>query len=104
MVATTVHVHVKAGHVEEFIAASLENHRHSVLEEGNLRFDILQQRDDPSRFTLFEVYRTDADIAKHKETAHYLRWKAIADPIMDTPRKGVAHTVLAPLEEPKWKC
>jgi (4S)-4-hydroxy-5-phosphonooxypentane-2,3-dione isomerase len=103
MIATTVHIHVKEGFIDTFIEASIDNHLHSVREEGNIRFDILQHKADPSRFTFYEVYRSEEDVLKHKETGHYKRWRTVVDPIMETPRQGVAHNVLAPLEESSWK-
>jgi len=52
MYVVCVHVHVKPDHREAFLAASLENARCTVLESGNLRFDVLQQAADPNRFVL----------------------------------------------------
>ncbi len=75
MVIVHVHVHVKADCVEAFRTASLENARNSVKEPGVARFDVVQQTDDPTRFVLVEVYRTPDDPARHKETAHYLKWR-----------------------------
>ncbi len=71
MFVVHVFVHVKPGSEEAFKAATLENARNSIQEKGIARFDVVQQQDDPSRFVLVEVYRTEADAAKHKETAHY---------------------------------
>ena len=42
MIASCVHVYVKKNHIEDFIKATVENHNQSVLESGNLRFDVLQ--------------------------------------------------------------
>ena len=86
MFVVHVFVHVKPGSEEAFKAATLENARNSIQEKGIARFDVVQQQDDPSRFVLVEVYRTEADAAKHKETAHYFAWRdAVAD-IMAEPR------------------
>ena len=43
----------------------------SIREPGIVRFDVVEQLDDPTRFVLIEVYRTEQDPAQHKETAHY---------------------------------
>ena len=75
--------------MEAFLQATLENARHSIEEPGVARFDVLRQNDDPTRFVLVEVYRTADDPARHKETAHYLKWRdAVAD-WMAEPRFGV---------------
>jgi autoinducer 2-degrading protein len=96
VVVTCVHVHVKPAHVQDFIRATLANHRGSVQESGNLRFDVLQSRDDPTRFLLYEAYASEEAAAAHKSTAHYLAWReAVADWISE-PRQGVAYLGLAP--------
>ncbi|MGI6340272.1 MAG: antibiotic biosynthesis monooxygenase [Bacteroidales bacterium] len=51
MIVTCVHVHVKPEAVESFIRLIVDNCRSSVQEPGNLRFDLIQQADDPCRFT-----------------------------------------------------
>jgi (4S)-4-hydroxy-5-phosphonooxypentane-2,3-dione isomerase len=97
-----VHVYVKAEHRDAFIQATLDNARNSTQEPGNLRFDVLQQADDPNRFMLYEVYQDAAAADAHKQTAHYARWR---DTVMDwmlEPRKGVRHVVLAPTEPEHW--
>lgn len=73
MLIVHVHAHVKPEFVEAFRTATAENARNSVLEPGILRFDVIQQADEPSRFVLIEVYRTVEATAAHKETAHYAR-------------------------------
>ena len=50
-----VDVHVKPEHVDAFIAATLANARHSVLEPGIARFDVVRDREDPTHFVLVEV-------------------------------------------------
>src|SRR2546430_16757170 len=48
-----------------------------VREPGIARFDVLQQHDDPARFVLVEVYRSESAPAPHKETAHYAKWREV---------------------------
>ena len=86
-----VFVHVKPDDVEAFRAASLENARNSVQEPGIARFDVLQQRDDPTRFLLVEVYRTPEDPARHKETAHYAAWRDTVADMMAEPRNAITY-------------
>ncbi len=95
MIATTVIVHVKPENVEDFKAISLYNHENSRKEPGNVRFDVLQSNDDPTYFTLYEVYKTPEDAKAHKETAHYKKWRETVEPYMACPRKGIGHTPLA---------
>jgi (4S)-4-hydroxy-5-phosphonooxypentane-2,3-dione isomerase len=81
-----VNLHVKPEHIDAFREATIENARNSIKEAGILRFDFLQQTDDPTRFALYEVYR-DADApAKHRETAHFNAWAAKAAEMLAEPR------------------
>jgi len=103
MIVTVVNVFVKAEHVDAFIEATLENHRRSRQEKGNLRFDVLRRRDDPCAFTLYEAYETDEAAAAHKTTAHYLKWRETVESWMARPREGLAHDVCAPQDLTEWK-
>jgi (4S)-4-hydroxy-5-phosphonooxypentane-2,3-dione isomerase len=102
MLIVHVYVHVLPGHVEAFIAASRENARHSVQEPGVVRFDLVQQEDDPTQLVLVEIYRTADDVARHKATAHYAAWRAAVDSMMASPRRSVKYRALAP-EPPQWE-
>ena len=97
MQVTIVHVHVKQDHIDDFIEASRLNHEASVIEPGNLRFDVLQSSDDPSRFVLYEAYRDDEEAAKHKQTEHYLTWRNTVADWMQKPRKGISYIGLFPV-------
>jgi quinol monooxygenase YgiN len=96
-----VFVHVKPEHVEAFKAASLENARNSVQEPGIARFDVIQQQDDPTRFVLVEVYRTPDDPARHKETAHYQKWRDTVADMMAEPRSSIKYINVFP-DEAGW--
>ena len=94
-----VHVHVKPEFIEAFKQASIDNASNSVKEPGIARFDVIQQAEDPTKFTLVEVYRTVEAPAAHKETAHYLRWRDTVAEMMAEPRQGVKYTNIFPTDE-----
>ena len=96
-----VHVsaHVKPEKVEAFKAATVENARNSKKEPGIARFDVIQQQDDPTRFVLVEVYRTSGDPARHKETAHYQKWRDTVADMMAEPRTSIKYTNVFPDEQ-----
>jgi autoinducer 2-degrading protein len=96
MIATCVHVKVKAERVDEFIAASKSNHLGSVAEEGNFRFDICQSDDDPTSFFLYEAYVSAEAAAAHKQTEHYNTWRDTVADWMAKPRQGIRYNVLLP--------
>ncbi len=97
-----VYVHVKPEHREAFIQASLENARNTVREPGALRFDVLQQADDPNGFVLYEVYVDESGAGAHKETPHYARWRDAVQPWMAEPRQGVKYNSLFPSAPEQW--
>ena len=96
MIVTCVHVHVKEPYIQAFVDASTRNHLASVQEPGNRRFDILQLKEDPTRFLLYEAYDSDEDAAKHKETPHYLKWRKTVADWMATPREGIKYNACWP--------
>ena len=96
MYIVLVHTHVKPEFLDAFRAASIENARNSILEPGISRFDVIQEVEDLTRFILVEVYRTPEDNAKHKETAHYARWRDTVADMMAEPRKGIKYSNVFP--------
>jgi autoinducer 2-degrading protein len=98
-----VHVfcHVKPEYVEAFKQACIDNARNSVQEPGIARFDVIQQQDDLTRFVLVEVYRTTDDPARHKETAHYARWRDTVADMLAEPRSSVKYANVFP-DEKGW--
>ena len=99
MLIVHVHVHVKPDRVADFIGASVENASNSIREPGIARFDVIQQNDDPTRFVLVEIYR-DADApARHRETAHYLKWRDTVETMMAEPRVRMTFRNVFPADE-----
>ena len=39
-----------------------------------MRFDLLQDRDQPNKFIFYEAYKDDEAMKIHKETPHYKAW------------------------------
>jgi autoinducer 2-degrading protein len=96
MIVTCVHIHVKPESVDDFIKASEENHLGSVQEPGNIRFDLIQQADDPARFMFYEAYVSEEAASAHKNTPHYLKWRETVQEMMAEPRKGIRYNILQP--------
>lgn len=96
MHATLIHIHVKPEYINAFIDATQTNHEASIVEPGNLRFDVMQAVDDPARFVLYEAYASTEHAAAHKQTAHYLEWRDRVAEWMVSPRQGVAYYGLFP--------
>jgi len=97
MITTIVYVHVNEKYITEFIEASILNNEASVKESGNMRFDILQDESNPSKFVLYEAYESKELAKLHKETEHYLTWRKTVEPWMAKKRLGVPYSAIRPL-------
>ena len=91
-----VTIRVKPDDVDAFITATIANATASLLEPGVLRFDFMRREDEPAEFQLVEMYRTAEDVAHHKTTAHYARWRDTVADMMAEPRRGVKYQLLSP--------
>ncbi len=96
LIVVHVNVHVKPDAVDAFRAATLPNGAASRKEPGVVRFDVVQDLEDPTRFVLVEVYRGEAGAAAHKETAHYRTWRDAVAPLMAEPRTPRRFAVVSP--------
>lgn len=96
-----VQIRLKPECIEAFKTATLANAHASIQEPGVVRFDVLQQADDPARFTLVEVYRSPADQLAHRETKHYPVWRDTVADMMAEPRVGVKFNNIFP-EDKNW--
>ena len=95
MIATLVFVNVIPEFTAEFEKITEYNHINSRKEEGNVRFDVLHDNNDPNKYVLYEVYRDKEAAAAHKETEHYKKWRDTVEPYMAVKRVGIGHTPLA---------
>jgi len=102
-VITHVYVTVKPGAEDEFIQCSIANAASSVLEPGNLRFDVLQNAGDPCKFVLVEVYATRDGPAAHKNTPHYTIWRREVEELMAAPREARRYVAKFPVAPTAWK-
>ena len=99
MIIVMVQVRVKPEAVQAFQSATRDNAEHSVEERGIARFDVAQDAEDPTRFVLFEVYRSEEAILAHKSTAHYERWRDAVAGMMAEPRSSRRYSNVFPSDE-----
>ena len=78
--------HIKEEHVDKFREITIQNAEASRRDEGYVRFDVIQQADDPTRFTFFEMFQSEEAGAIHKETSHFKKWLEQAVPLIVEPR------------------
>jgi (4S)-4-hydroxy-5-phosphonooxypentane-2,3-dione isomerase len=93
MVILQVELYVKPEYVDAFKAATIQNGNESRQESGNLRFELLEDSTNPTRFMLTEIYLDEAAMNVHFNSPHFQEWRAavaghfVADgqPIRYTP-------------------
>jgi autoinducer 2-degrading protein len=86
MYIVIVHSHIQEGHVERFREVTIQNAEASRKEEGCVRFDVIEQVDDPTQFTFIEMFKSEEAGAVHRETSHFKKWLEEAVPLMVRPR------------------
>lgn len=96
MLIVHVHVRVNPESIADFKQATIENARSSVQEPGIARFDVVQRRDDASRFVLIEIYHTPEAVTAHRETGHYAKWRDTVAPMMAEARQRVEYNAVFP--------
>ncbi len=96
MEVTLVEINVHQDKVEEFLKVFHANHLGALKEPGNLRFDVLQDQQEPTRFYIYEAYVDDTAVAAHKKTPHYLQCVEALEGIMTGPRKKTQFKAIYP--------
>jgi (4S)-4-hydroxy-5-phosphonooxypentane-2,3-dione isomerase len=91
-----VHLKVKPERIDDFIAATIENAKASLQEPGCVRFDVIQEAEDPARFALVEIYRDQAGHAAHRASPHYNAWAERALDMLAEPRTRIIYRNLYP--------
>lgn len=99
MFVAHVHIRVKPEFIDAFIAATIDNASHSIHEPGILRFDFMQDKEHPTRFTLVEAYVDETAPPAHRETAHYLRWRDTVADMMEGERTREIYQAVFPPPE-----
>ncbi|MBC3250573.1 autoinducer 2-degrading protein LsrG [Serratia fonticola] len=100
MHVTLVEINVHDDKVERFIEVFRQNHLGAIQEKGNLRFDVLQDPDTPTRFYIYEAYVDEQAVAFHKTTPHYLACVKELESLMTGPRKKTVFIGLMPSPQP----
>ena len=102
MLIVHVHVRVRPGRTADFLAATLVNARASLGEPGVVRFDVIQDNDDPDHVVLAEVYRDADAAAAHKQEPHYATWRDSVAEMMAEPRASTKFTAIFPAGQDDW--
>jgi (4S)-4-hydroxy-5-phosphonooxypentane-2,3-dione isomerase len=102
MLVVHVHVRIRPGIADDFLAATVVNARASLAEPGVLRFDVIADQADPSHVVLVEVYRDAEAAAAHKQTQHYATWRDCVAGMMAEPRASTKFSAVFPAGADNW--
>jgi quinol monooxygenase YgiN len=75
-VALSLQLQIKPEHAREFLQVMTANAAASQEEEGCLRFDLLRDESDASKFMTYEVFSSLAALEAHKAYPHVAAWGA----------------------------
>jgi (4S)-4-hydroxy-5-phosphonooxypentane-2,3-dione isomerase len=87
LLAMWVKVRVKPERRERFLKAIEVDALGSERDEpGCMRFNVLQDQQDPNVYYFYEVYRDEAALEAHRAAPHYAVWRAAADTLDGAPQ------------------
>lgn len=76
MLVLMVALQIKSEHRAEYIEAIRENAAASVRDEpGCLRFEVIQDLEDPNQMYLYEVYKDQPALEAHRTMPHFLKYR-----------------------------
>ena len=102
MIAIWVKVKVKADRRADFLKAIEVDALGSERDEpGCMRFNVLQDGQDPNVYYFYEVYRDQAALEAHREAPHYAVWRAAAD-TLDGPAEATRCQTVFPASAEYW--
>jgi quinol monooxygenase YgiN len=71
-------IKVKPEHLDEFVDNVRRHAANSLREPGCLRYDVLQDLTDPTSISLYEVFRSEADLDFHHAQDYYKDWMTMS--------------------------
>lgn len=83
MVIIHVFARVQAGGDSAFRAATLSYGNQSKQEGGCIRFEVIQQENDPTRYVLLMVFKDASFRDSHFHTQHFREWQEGVAPLLD---------------------
>ena len=102
MIAIWVKVRIKPDQRKKFLGAIEVDALGSERDEpGCLRFNVLQDEQDPNVYYFFEVYKDQAALEAHRTMPHYATWRAAAD-TLDGPTEPTRCVTVFPSARAYW--
>jgi autoinducer 2-degrading protein len=103
MLALWVKVRVKPEGRERFLKAIEVDAVGSERDEaGCMRFNVLQDGQEPNTYYFYEVYRDEAALEAHRAALHYAVWRAAADTLDGAP-VAIRCSSVFPADQHYWE-
>jgi autoinducer 2-degrading protein len=97
--ALFVSVHTKPEYREQILKGALEDARGSQNDEpGCLRFDVIQDDNDPNRIYFYEVYTSEEAFQEHLKAPHFPAWSGIPKDWFASPTVVVRGQTISPAD------
>ncbi len=97
-------IQIKPEHREEFIEAMLLDAKGSVENEpGCVRFDVIQDEQDPNRIYLYEVYKDRDAFEAHLTMPHLIKWRETVRDWFVEPRPPVGRGTNIYPSDDEWQ-
>jgi autoinducer 2-degrading protein len=77
-----VNIRIKPENVDRFMAEVVANAQAARKEAGCKQFDVLVDKDDPTKVMLYEIYKDDAAFEAHQQTAAFKHYLERAVPLL----------------------
>ena len=103
MLVNLVKVRVKPEQRQRFLDAIEHDALASERDEpGCLRFNVIQDRQDPNVYLLYEVYEDEKALDAHRAAPHFEVWRTASQEVLDgQPERTMCDTVF-PADRAYW--
>jgi quinol monooxygenase YgiN len=88
-----VNIQIKPEHVAKFMAEVTANAKAARGEAGCKQFDVLVDKEDPTKIMLYEIYADDAAFASHQQTAAFKHYLEHAVPLLASRQRTFMRSV-----------
>ena len=85
MIVLHVTISVRPDHISEFLELARYDAENSIQEPGCLRFEVIQDLDNPNGFYFYEVYQDQSALDSHRQTPHFKAFIEKVGPCLAAP-------------------
>lgn len=85
-ITVLIHVQVKNDSIDAFREITIANGKERADWDGNLRYDVFQDEADPTKFTIIEVFSSQATIDAYYDSDKHQAWAEAVKPMIEEIR------------------